>query len=91
MHTTTGIHVAVVTAAGYPGKPDRYAARFKGLLDTMKERQYPKEITDKFVVMGGECNYLFKVNVSAPSKLPWTAVNMIVMHTTTKRRNVRIM
>ncbi len=58
-----GIHVAVVTAAGYPGKPDRYAARFKGLLDKMREREYPQDITDKFLVVGGECNYLFKVNV----------------------------
>lgn len=59
-----GINVAVVTAAGYPGKPERYAARFKGLLDCMKARGYKKEITDKFLVVGGECNYMFKVKVS---------------------------
>ena len=27
----------------------------------MKERNYTSEVTDKFLVMGGECNYMFKV------------------------------
>mmetsp|Transcript_13543 Transcript_13543/g.37499 ORF Transcript_13543/g.37499 Transcript_13543/m.37499 type:complete len:301 (-) Transcript_13543:37-939(-) len=57
-----GIVIAVVTAAGYPGKPERYAARFRGLLDRMKELKCPKEVTSKFYCMGGECNYLFKVS-----------------------------
>lgn len=56
-----GIVVAVVTAAGYPGKPERYAARFRGLLDRMKDIKAPKEVTDRFLCMGGECNYLFRV------------------------------
>mmetsp|Transcript_26316 Transcript_26316/g.41160 ORF Transcript_26316/g.41160 Transcript_26316/m.41160 type:complete len:283 (+) Transcript_26316:1234-2082(+) len=56
-----GIYVAVVTAAGYPGKPERYSARFRGLLEKMKESRIPKEITDRFLVVGGECNYLFKI------------------------------
>ena len=34
----------MVTAAGYPGKPERYAARFRGLLDKMKELKCPKEV-----------------------------------------------
>mmetsp|Transcript_6 Transcript_6/g.16 ORF Transcript_6/g.16 Transcript_6/m.16 type:complete len:410 (+) Transcript_6:138-1367(+) len=68
-----GVYVAVVTAAGYPGKPERYAARFKGLLDIMKARGYGSEITDKFLVMGGECNYMFKVDVKDYSmvELDW--------------------
>ena len=39
-----GIFVAVVTAAGYPGKPERYAARLRGLLDGMRERRSPKQV-----------------------------------------------
>jgi len=57
----SGIFVAVVTAAGYPGKPDRYAARFKGLLQKMKERQTSKEVYERFYCVGGECNYLFRI------------------------------
>jgi len=57
----SGIYVAVVTAAGYPGKPDRYAARFKGLLTKMKQLGTPKEVTDRFYCVGGECNYLFRI------------------------------
>lgn len=57
-----GIVVAVVTAAGYPGKPERYAARFRGLLDRMREIKAPKEVTDRFLCLGGECNYLFRVD-----------------------------
>mmetsp|Transcript_15223 Transcript_15223/g.22266 ORF Transcript_15223/g.22266 Transcript_15223/m.22266 type:complete len:410 (+) Transcript_15223:112-1341(+) len=57
----TGTYVAVVTAAGYPGKPDRYAARFKGLLDYFKAKKSPKEVTDRFFCVGGECNFLFRV------------------------------
>ena len=34
----------MVTAAGYPGKPERYAARFRGLLERMKEQHCPKEV-----------------------------------------------
>ena len=110
-----GMVVAVVTAAGYPGKPERYAARFRGLLERMKDIKAPKEaralsrpipcrnrslllvlgpspnyppthsltdlflpldaalrladrrraqVTDRFLCMGGECNYLFRVTVS---------------------------
>lgn len=57
----TGTYIAVVTAAGYPGKPERYAARFKGLLERLKATNAPKEVTDRFLVVGGECNFLFRV------------------------------
>jgi hypothetical protein len=77
--------VAVVTAAGYPGKPERYAARLRGLLDGMRERRSPKQVPrarppgardaltacgsaqvrERFLCMGGECNYLFRVTVSS--------------------------
>ncbi|EKX46275.1 hypothetical protein GUITHDRAFT_163029 [Guillardia theta CCMP2712] len=57
-----GIYVAVVTAAGYPGKPDRYAARFRGLLERMQEKKSPSSVTRMFFCVGGECNYLFRIN-----------------------------
>mmetsp|Transcript_30485 Transcript_30485/g.59550 ORF Transcript_30485/g.59550 Transcript_30485/m.59550 type:complete len:408 (+) Transcript_30485:44-1267(+) len=67
-----GIYIAVVTAAGYPGKPDRYAARFKGLLEKFAERKYAKDVTDKFLVMGGECNYMFIVKSDYTlEEVPW--------------------
>mmetsp|Transcript_37183 Transcript_37183/g.87944 ORF Transcript_37183/g.87944 Transcript_37183/m.87944 type:complete len:449 (+) Transcript_37183:144-1490(+) len=56
-----GIYVAVVTAAGYPGKPLRYESRFKGLLELMVERKTSKEVASMFYCMGGECNYLFRL------------------------------
>lgn len=57
-----GIHVAIVTAAGYPGEPHRFEGRLRGLLDAFKEANLPMEVTDKFHVMGGECNYLLRIN-----------------------------
>eukprot|EP00960_Hanusia_phi_P043559 756119-Hanusia_phi.AAC.3 len=57
----SGIYIAVVTAAGYPGKPLRYAARFKGLLEKMREKKSPPDVTNKFYCVGGECNYLFRI------------------------------
>lgn len=60
--------IAVVTAAGYPGKSgaENYYYRLKGLLDRIKESD---ELTDvqkeNFFVMGGESNYLFRYNVRA--------------------------
>jgi len=57
-----GIHVAIVTAAGYPGEPSRFEGRLKGLVDAFKAQALPKEVRDRFHVMGGECNYLLRVN-----------------------------
>lgn len=55
-----GIHVAVVTAAGYPGEPLLFEARIKGLLDAFKARNLPQDVTDRFLMLGGECNYLLR-------------------------------
>lgn len=57
-----GIHVAIVTAAGYPGEPSRFEGRLKGLVDAFRAQELPKEVRDRFHVMGGECNYLLRVN-----------------------------
>lgn len=42
----------------------------------MKERGYTSQVTDKFLVMGGECNYMFKVlpegeNMYSLIEVPW--------------------
>eukprot|EP00240_Pyramimonas_obovata_P004590 CAMPEP_0118940852 /NCGR_PEP_ID=MMETSP1169-20130426/32495_1 /TAXON_ID=36882 /ORGANISM="Pyramimonas obovata, Strain CCMP722" /LENGTH=398 /DNA_ID=CAMNT_0006885469 /DNA_START=467 /DNA_END=1663 /DNA_ORIENTATION=+ len=54
-------HVAIVTAAGYPGEPERFEQRLAGLLQAFKETQLPPELCDRFFVMGGECNYLLRL------------------------------
>jgi IMP and pyridine-specific 5'-nucleotidase len=55
-----GIHVAVVTAAGYPGEPLLFEARIRGLLDAFKARGLPQDVTNRFLMLGGECNYLLR-------------------------------
>ncbi|BBN05566.1 IMP and pyridine-specific 5'-nucleotidase [Marchantia polymorpha subsp. ruderalis] len=56
-----GCHVAIVTAAGYPGDSCRYEDRLAGLLAAFKDLELPPRITQLFHVMGGECNYLLRV------------------------------
>jgi IMP and pyridine-specific 5'-nucleotidase len=53
-----GLHVAIVTAAGYPGEAWRFDARLTGLLAAFRSR--PPELMSRFMVMGGECNYLLR-------------------------------
>ncbi|ETV66923.1 hypothetical protein, variant [Aphanomyces astaci] len=48
--------VSLVTAAGYPGEPQRYEARLRGILDALAK--LPEDAQSRFLVMGGECNYL---------------------------------
>ena len=57
-----GVHVAIVTAAGYPGDCKKFEGRLRGLLDSFKENELTAETRKRFSVMGGECNYLLEVN-----------------------------
>lgn len=57
-----GIQVAIVTAAGYPGNAAKFEGRLAGLLEAFEELQLPPHVTRLFHVMGGECNYLLRVN-----------------------------
>ncbi|XP_024536496.1 IMP-specific 5'-nucleotidase 1 [Selaginella moellendorffii] len=57
-----GIHVAILTAAGYPGDPTKFEDRFSGLLSAFEELELASRVTRYFQVMGGECNYLLRVN-----------------------------
>ncbi|TLD07760.1 hypothetical protein PgNI_10415 [Pyricularia grisea] len=63
------VKIGIVTAAGYT-TADRYYARLHGLLDTMASSS---TLTDQqkqnLVVMGGEANYLFQFDSSAPHLL----------------------
>lgn len=54
-----GVHVAIVTAAGYPGQPERFEERFAGMLAAL--RRAPRAVVRRFHIMGGECNYLLRV------------------------------
>eukprot|EP00873_Tetraselmis_striata_P021263 jgi/Tetstr1/441527/TSEL_029757.t1 len=57
----SGIEVAIVTAAGYPGQPEKFEMRVQGLLDEFKRLALPESIIKRFHIMGGECNYLVRV------------------------------
>lgn len=39
--------VAIVTAAGYPGEPERFEQRVAGLLAAFRRLKLPAEITDR--------------------------------------------
>jgi IMP and pyridine-specific 5'-nucleotidase len=57
-----GVNVALVTAASYPGQPERFEARLAGLLSALAfaiECGAPAEpLLTRFKVMGGQCNVL---------------------------------
>jgi IMP and pyridine-specific 5'-nucleotidase len=57
-----GVHVAIVTAAGYPDDAKRFENRLRGLLDAFEANAITEEVRKRFHVMGGECNYLLEVN-----------------------------
>ena len=60
-----GVHVALVTAAGYPHQATKYEGRMSGLLQTFVELSLPVDVMSRFWVLGGECNYLFRCGADA--------------------------
>ena len=65
-----GVRVAIVTAASYPGQPERFEARLEGLLAAASfaiEAGAPATLLDGFYVMGGQCNYLLRARVDPAS------------------------
>ncbi len=54
-----GVNVILITAAGYGLEAPRYEQRVQGLLDFMKVELAP-EAMQRFFVLGGECNFLFR-------------------------------
>ncbi|KAF9585388.1 IMP 5'-nucleotidase [Lunasporangiospora selenospora] len=55
-----GLRVAIVTAAGYPGDASKYEDRIQGLLRGFQKRNLSEPLLERFYVLGGECNYLFR-------------------------------
>lgn len=56
---TKGLHVGIVTAAGYT-EASRYHERLYGLLDVVKRSVQERKLKHpKLVILGGESNYLF--------------------------------
>lgn len=62
-----GLHVGIVTAASYPGEPAKFEARLQGLLSSLAyalDCGAPDTLLTRFHVMGGQCNYLYRVAAS---------------------------
>lgn len=60
--------VSLVTAAGYPGNPGRYEQRLHGVLEALAESYFVTNSLSehqmrRFLVMGGECNYLHRIKI----------------------------
>mmetsp|Transcript_26748 Transcript_26748/g.39565 ORF Transcript_26748/g.39565 Transcript_26748/m.39565 type:complete len:480 (+) Transcript_26748:163-1602(+) len=56
-----GVNIAVVTAAGYEYKTEKYEYRLSGLLDYFKKKELKSEDCGRFYLFGGECNYLLRL------------------------------
>jgi IMP and pyridine-specific 5'-nucleotidase len=57
-----GVHVAVVTAAGYEYQVEKYEYRLSGLLQYFKARGLTEDECNRFYLFGGECNYLMQLS-----------------------------
>ena len=55
------VFVAVVTAAGYEYKVEKYEYRLSGLLHYFQSKGLTSAECDRFYLFGGECNYLLKL------------------------------
>jgi IMP-specific 5'-nucleotidase len=58
-----GVFVGVVTAAGYEYNVEKYEFRLSGLLNYFKAQGLTPEECERFVLFGGECNYLVHVSI----------------------------
>jgi len=58
-----GLHIGIVTAAGYPDRSGKdYARRLIGLIDSLRHSSLSPHLKSNLAILGGECNYLFKYN-----------------------------
>jgi IMP and pyridine-specific 5'-nucleotidase len=57
-----GVHVAVVTAAGYDYEVEKYEFRLSGLLQYFKAHGLTEDESRRFYLFGGECNYLLQLS-----------------------------
>jgi hypothetical protein len=58
-----GVHIAVVTAAGYEYNVEKYEHRLSGLLEYFRDKGMTEEECSRFYLFGGECNFLLHVSV----------------------------
>eukprot|EP01053_Blabericola_migrator_P000032 Blabericola_migrator_1__31@NODE_1008_length_5718_cov_50_473191_g567_i2_p1_GENE_NODE_1008_length_5718_cov_50_473191_g567_i2NODE_1008_length_5718_cov_50_473191_g567_i2_p1_ORF_typecomplete_len481_score77_63ISN1/PF06437_11/2_9e107PMM/PF03332_13/0_0014Hydrolase_3/PF08282_12/0_39Sof1/PF04158_14/0_062_NODE_1008_length_5718_cov_50_473191_g567_i242625704 len=58
-------YVVVVTAAAYGQESEPYEARLHGLIAAMKEAKLTAEEMKRFLLFGGETNYLFRMSPDA--------------------------
>lgn len=59
-----GIHVGIVTAAGYADPSGKmYHERLAGLIEgVMEDPHLEEKMRSNLFIMGGECNYMFRLN-----------------------------
>lgn len=58
-----GVAIGIVTAAGYPDPSGKmYLVRFGALIDAVLNSNLDHEYKANLLVMGGECNYLFRLD-----------------------------
>ncbi|KAL1996138.1 hypothetical protein VTN49DRAFT_461 [Thermomyces lanuginosus] len=70
-----GRKVGIVTAAGYT-EPSKYYVRLKGLLDAVSvDTTLTREQKSSLVILGGEANFLFCYDDSAPELLRYVERN----------------
>jgi IMP and pyridine-specific 5'-nucleotidase len=66
-----GIHIGIVTAAGYPDRNGaEYTRRLTGLLTAVANSSLTPQQKDHLAILGGECNYLFRYN-GTTDQLEW--------------------
>jgi hypothetical protein len=63
-----GVFVAVVTAAGYGYNSEKYEFRLSGLLNYFKAKNLSAEECERFMLFGGECNYLLTVSFAVKTR-----------------------
>lgn len=71
-----GLHIGVVTAAGYPDPSgSEYSRRLSGLLEAVAKSSLSQEQKSRLAILGGECNYLFRYN-GETDRLEWVDQNV---------------
>lgn len=69
-----GTKIGIVTAAGYTDA-SRYYGRLRGLLEAVDRSELPLHLKQNLIVLGGECNYLFKFDAQSPDRLGFVPRN----------------
>jgi IMP and pyridine-specific 5'-nucleotidase len=66
-----GLHIGIVTAAGYSDVSGKeYSRRLHGLLEAVAKSPLSPEKKSHLAILGGECNYLFRYN-GETDRLEW--------------------